>query len=291
MPDQKPTIVLIHGLWMTPKSWEPFRGYYAAGGHKVLAPPWPRLRGAVEDIRRDPSLLERLGVAEIVEHYDELIRALEEPPIIMGHSLGGLYVQLLLDRGLGAAGIAIDAAAPKGVLKLPLTQARSLWPVLKNPLNRNGTVALTLRQFRYAFANNMSESEARAAYELNAIPGPGRPVFQAGFAGLARNAATKIDYRNDTRAPLLFIAGSDDHIVPPSVSRANQHKYRHSKAVTAFKEFPGRSHLIVSQTGWEEVAELALSWGLAQIAATAPDGRPAAASANGGLSASASQAK
>ena len=285
MRDHKPPIVLIHGLWMTPKSWEPFRGHYADRGYHVLAPPWPRLRGDIEDIRRDPSLFDRLGVTEIVDYYDELIRALEEPPIIMGHSFGGLYVQLLLDRDLGAAGVAIDAAAPKGVLKLPLTQARSLWPVLKNPANRNRTVALTLDQFRYAFANNMSESEARAAYELNAIPGPGRPVFQAGFAGFASNAATKVNYRNDRRAPLLFIAGSEDHIVPPSVNRANQHKYRHSKAVTAFKEFPARSHLIVVQTGWQDVANHALAWALAQIDTTASGGQPPAASANGDVGA------
>jgi pimeloyl-ACP methyl ester carboxylesterase len=264
MTDEKRTIVLIHGLWMTPRSWDPFRHYYAERGHPVVAPPWPRLQ-EVEEVRRDSSPLDGLGVTEIVDHYQRVIRELDEPPIIMGHSFGGMYVQLLLDRGLGAAGVAIDAAAPKGVLKLPFSQARSLWPVLRNPANRNRTVALTFEQFKYAFANNMSDADARAAYELNAIPGPGRPVFQAGFATLAPHAATRVNYRNDTRAPLLFIAGGEDHIVPPSVNRSNCSKYRHSKAVTAFEEFPGRSHLIVAQTGWEEVADHALTWSLAQL--------------------------
>jgi pimeloyl-ACP methyl ester carboxylesterase len=267
MTNDRRTIFLIHGLWMTPRSWEPFHRHYAEHGHPVVAPPWPGLQGEVEDVRRDPSPLNGLGVTQIVDHYERVIRLLDEPPIIMGHSFGGLYVQLLLDRGLGAAGVAIDAAAPKGVLKLPPSQARSLWPVLKNPANRKRTVALTFKQFQYAFANNMSEADARAAYDLNAIPGPGRPVFQAGFAALAPHGATKVNYRNDKRAPLLFIAGGQDHIVPPAVNRANHHKYRHSKAVTAFKEFPGRSHLIVAQAGWEEVADHALSWSLAQIEA------------------------
>lgn len=269
----RPSIVLIHGLWMTPRSWSEFHGYYTNRGYRVLTPPWPRIGGGVEDVRRDPSPLNGLGVTEIVDHYDKLIRELDEPPIIMGHSFGGLYVQLLLDRGLGAAGVAIDAAAAKGVLKLPLSQARSLWPVLKNPANRNRTVALSFEQFTYAFANTMSERDARAAYERDAIPGPGRPVFQAGFAALAPHAATKINYRNDKRSPLLFIAGSEDHIVPPAVNKANHRKYRHSKAITHYKEFPGRSHLIVAQTGWEEVAEQALSWAVTH--ASAVPGSPA----------------
>ena len=258
----RPPIVLIHGLWMTPRSWSRFQADYTDRGHEVLAPSWPRLRGEVEDVRRDPAALNVLGVTEIVDHYDAIIRGLDEPPIIMGHSFGGLYVQLLLDRGLGAAGVAIDAAAPKGVLKLPVSQARALWPVLKNPANRKRTVPLTFEQFRYAFANNMTEPDARAAYERDAIPGPGRPVFQAGFAALDPHAATKVNYRNPERAPLLFIAGGEDHIVPPAVNKANYRKYRHSAAVTGYQEFPGRSHLIVAQSGWEEVAEHALSWAL-----------------------------
>jgi pimeloyl-ACP methyl ester carboxylesterase len=254
------TIVLIHGAWMTPRSWDPFRGYYEDRGYRVVAPPWPRLEGDVEAIRRDPSPMAGLGIAEIVDHFQELIGKLDEPPILMGHSFGGLFVQLLLDRGLGSAGVAIDAAAPKGVFRLPFSQARALSPVLRNPANRKRAVPLTFAQFRYAFANTMSEKAGRDQFELNAIPAPGRIVFEAGFANFNPHAVTKVNYRNDDRAPLLFIAGSEDHIVPASVNRANLNKYRNSKATTNYAEFPGRSHLIVAQEGWEEVAEHALGW-------------------------------
>jgi pimeloyl-ACP methyl ester carboxylesterase len=259
------TIVLVHGLWLTPHSWIRFRSYFEARNYRVLTPPWPRLVGDVDDIRRDPSMLNGLGVKECVDHYDTIIRDLDEPPIIVGHSFGGLYVQMLLDRGLGAAGVAIDSAQPKGILRLPAAQIRALSPVLLNPANRKRTVTLTYKEFRYGFANTMSDADARAAFESEAIPGPGRPVFETGLANINPRAVTRVNYRNDKRAPLLLIAGSDDHSAPASVNRSNYHKYQRSKAITSFKEFPGRSHLIVAQTGWEEVAGYALTWAEQQL--------------------------
>jgi len=260
------TIVLIHGAWMTPRSWDPFRGFYEQRGYRVLTPPWPRLEGEVEEIRRDPSAMVGLGVKEIVDGYEQIVRLLDEPPILMGHSFGGLFVQMLLDRGLGAAGVAIDAAQPKGVLRLPFSQIRALSPVLLNPWNVNRAVSFNFEQFRYAFANTMTEREARKAFQLNAIPAPGRIVFQTGLANLNPRAVTKVDYRNDRRAPLLLIAGAEDHTVPASVNRSNFRKYRNSKAITDFAEFPGRSHLTIAQEGWEEVAEYALSWAQKHVA-------------------------
>ena len=270
MTSRTNTIVLIHGAWMTPRSWDPFRGFCEQRGYRVLAPPWPRLEGEVEEIRRDPSAMAGLGMTEIVDNYEDVIRTLDEPPIIIGHSFGGLFVQMLLDRGLGAAGIAIDAAAPKGVWRLPFSQIRALSPVLLNPANVRRAVALSFDQFQYAFANTMTEREGREAFQLNAVPAPGRIVFQAGLANLNPRAASKVDYRNDRRAPLLLVAGGEDHIVPASVDRATLRKYRHSTARTDFVEFPGRSHLIVAQTGWEEVAEHALSWAQKHVAVPAP---------------------
>jgi pimeloyl-ACP methyl ester carboxylesterase len=270
MTSRTNTIVLIHGAWMTPRSWDPFRGFCEQRGYRVLAPPWPRLEGEVEEIRRDPSAMAGLGMTEIVDSYEHVIRTLDEPPIIIGHSFGGLFVQMLLDRGLGAAGIAIDAAAPKGVWRLPFSQIRALSPVLLNPANVRRAVALSFEQFQYAFANTMTEREAREAFQLNAVPAPGRIVFQAGLANLNPRAASKVDYRNDRRAPLLLVAGGEDHIVPASVNRANFRKYRRSTATTDFVEFSGRSHLIVAQTGWEEVAEHALSWAQKHVAVPAP---------------------
>lgn len=260
------TVVLIHGLWVTPRSWELFRGFYEERGCRVHAPAWPRMRGEVEDIRADPSALKGLGVLEVADHYAEFVRTLEEPPILVGHSFGGLMVEILLDRGLGAAGVSIDGAPPKGILRLPLAALRSSAPVLSNPLNYWRTVGLSFKQFRYGFANNMPEPEARAAYERYAVPGPGRPIFQAALANLNPRAATRVNRRNDRRAPLLIIAGSEDNQVPASLNRANFRKYARSKAVTEFKEFPNRSHLIVAQEGWQEVADYALSWAQAKAA-------------------------
>ena len=268
------SILLIHGLWMTPRSWELFQGLFEERGHKVLAQPWPRLQGEVEDIRRDPTPLNGLGIAEIANHYDKFVRSLDEPPIIMGHSLGGLIVQLLLNRGLGAAGVSIDGVAPRGVLQVPLSALRAASPVLRNPFNYSRTVPLNFEQFCYGFANVMPEAEARAAYERYAVPAPGRAVFQVALQNLDPWSPTRVNYRNANRAPLLIIAGSDDHQVPASLNRATFEKHKRSSRVTEFREFPGRSHLIMAQQGWQEVAEFALSW----AEANASDGTSRAAS-------------
>ena len=270
MKNEIKTIVLIHGLWMTPRSWEPFRHFYEERGYEVLAPAWPRLHGEVEEIRRDPSALAGLGLLEIFEHYDKFVRTLPEPPILIGHSFGGLAVQVLLDRGLGAAGVSIDGTAPKGILPLPFSVIRAANPVLSNPFNYGRTVALTFEQFRYTFANTMTEADARAAYEQQAVPGPGRPVFQSALGNLTPGAATMVNHLNDYRAPLLLIAGGSDHLVPPILNQVNFKKYGKSRAVTDYKEFPGRSHLIVAQEGWEEVAAYALNWVQAAIRNAAP---------------------
>ena len=254
------TVVLIHGLWMTPRCWDPFAQYFQRIGYKVHRPAWPRLHGEPENMRKSPEALAGLGVLEIADHYEKFVRSLPEPPILIGHSFGGLIVEILLDRGLGVAGVAIDATAPKGVYRLPFAQLRAASPVLSNPLNYRRTVMLTLDQFRYAFANTMSEAAARQAYDRDAIPGPGRPLFQAAFANFLPNAATKVDYRNGKRAPLLLIGGAQDHTVPASVCRSAFRKYRSARAVTEYKEFSGRCHLLITQDGWEEVADYAITW-------------------------------
>ena len=262
------TIVLIHGLWMTPCGWQLFRDFYEARGFRVLAPPWPRLHAQVDEVRRDPSVLAGLGVREIAEHYAAVVRTLPEPPILIGHSFGGLIVQMLLDRGLGAAGVSLDGTVPKGIFTLPFSALKAASPVLRNPLNYWRTVMLTFEQFRYAFANTMSEVAAREIYERHAIPGPGRPIFQAAFANFVPGAATSVNRRNRSRAPLLLIAGSEDHLVPAVLNRINRQKYADSGAVTDYQEFAGRSHLLIAQEGWQEVAEFALNWATAKAAST-----------------------
>lgn len=254
------TIVLIHGLWMTPRSWENWVDRYTRAGYRVFTPAWPRMEGEVEALRQDSSGLAGLGVIEVADHYDRIIRAQEKPPIIMGHSFGGLVVQLLLDRGLGAAGVAIDSAQTKGVFRLPFAQLRSSLPGLGNPANVHRVVALTPKQFHYAFTNTLSRHESDAVYNRQHVPGPGRPLFQAGLANVNPRAATRVNYRNNERAPLLFIAGGVDHTAPAAVNKENAYRYRRSTAVTDYTEFPGRSHYTLGQDGWEEVADYALAW-------------------------------
>jgi pimeloyl-ACP methyl ester carboxylesterase len=274
-PAQTQPIVLIHGMWMTPLSWEHWIDHYTDRGHRVLASAWPGLDAEPEQLRRDPSPLRGLGITEIVDHYDQIIRGLDRPPIIMGHSFGALVTQLLLDRGLGAAGVALNTAAPKGVLKLPLSTLRAALPALRNPGNRKKEVPLTPEQFHWCFTNALSKDESDAVYRRYYVPGSGRPFFQAGLANFNPNAATKVNYKNPKRAPLLFLTGTEDRICPPSVNRANFKKQRKAPSVTEHKEFPGRSHF-PGQEGWDEVADYALNWAIEhardrETAAAAPD--------------------
>jgi pimeloyl-ACP methyl ester carboxylesterase len=254
------TIVLIHGLWMTPRSWEHWVDRYRAAGFQVLAPAWPGMEAEVEELNRDPSPIERLKIAEIIDHYQGVIRGLDRPPIIMGHSFGGAFVQVLLDRGLGAAGVAIDSAAVKGVLRTPPSTLKSAFPVLKNPANARRAVPLTPEQFHYTFTNTLSEQESMAAYRRYHVPAAGHVLFEAGLANFTPHPATKVDFGNNDRAPLLFIIGGEDHISPPSLNLDNANHYRKSTAITDVKQFPGRSHYTLGQPGWEEVADFALNW-------------------------------
>ena len=259
-PASAPPIVLIHGLWLTPRSWEGWKDRFEARGHRVLAPAWPRMQEDIEEVRRDPSPMNGLGVTEVVDHYEGIIRGLDRPPVIMGHSFGGLFTELLLDRGLGAAGVAISPAPVKGVLRLPPAQLRAAFPVLGNPLNRKRTVQLTPKQFHYAFTNTMSEEEAGAAYDRYQVPGPGRVIFQAAFANFNPRAATRADFHKDDRAPLLVMGNDKDHTVPASVSKEAAKRLGKSKAVVDYKEFEGRPHFTAGAPGWEAVADYALEW-------------------------------
>ena len=254
------TIVLIHGLWMTPLSWENWIARYESRGHEVLAPAWPGLDGDVEQLRTDPSAIEHLGLGEIVDHYETVIGGLPEAPIIMGHSFGGAITEILLDHGFGAAGVAIDAASVRGVTKLPLSTLRSAFPVLRNPATNHRAVGLTAEQFHYAFTNTMTAEESAAVYERYAVPGPGRVLWQGALANFNPHTPARVNFDNDDRAPLLLIAGGVDHVVPASVDRQMAKRQSRSAAVTDYTEFPGRSHFTIGQEGWEEVADYALDW-------------------------------
>jgi pimeloyl-ACP methyl ester carboxylesterase len=256
------TIVLIHGLWMTPRSWEHWVARYTAAGYRALAPAWPGLEGEVDALNADSTPLTRLTITAIVDHYERIIRDLDRPPMIIGHSFGGTFVQLLLQRGLGAAGVTLASAPVKGVARLPLSTVRVSLPVLRNPANRRRAVPLTPAQFHYAFTNTMTAAESREVYDRYHVPAAANVLFEGAFANLNPRSPLKVDFSNPNRAPLLFIAGGADRLVPPVVNRDNARRYRRSSALTAYREFPGRSHYTVGQPGWQEVADYALSWAL-----------------------------
>jgi pimeloyl-ACP methyl ester carboxylesterase len=269
-----PTIVLIHGLWLTPRSWEGWKARFEQRGHEVLAPAWPRMDGEVEALRRDPSVMNGLGLAEVVDHYDRIIRGLGTPPVIMGHSTGGLVTELLLDRGLGAAGVGLSPAPVKGVLRAPPPLLRTVFPALRNPSNKNKTVPMTPKQFRRGFTNTMNDADAEAAYARYYVPAPGRVVFQAALANLNPRAVTQVDFHKDDRPPLLVIGNDQDHTIPASVSREAAQRLGKSKAVVDYKEFSGRPHFPAAP-GWEAVADYALEWAHRHTAAPARMEEPA----------------
>jgi pimeloyl-ACP methyl ester carboxylesterase len=255
------TVVFVHGAWVTPLCWEPFIGFFRQRGHECLAPAWPFKDLPVDEQRRAPAPgLARLGVLEIVAHYERIIRALAEPPLLVGHSFGGLFVQMLLDRGLGRAGVAIDSAPPRGVLVYQWSALKSNSGALLAPFGWRRVLRLSFEDFCYAFVHTLGPADQRAAYDSLVVPETGRIFFQAALAPLDPRAATLVNFTNPKRAPLLLIAGSDDRIVPAAVNRANWRKYRWSPARTDFKEFPGRTHALIGQPGWDEVALYAAQW-------------------------------
>ena len=269
------TIVLIHGFWVTPRSWEHWIERYEQAGYRVLAPAYPGFEVEVEALNADTSPIAALTVPAVVEHLEAIVGELESPPILIGHSAGGTFVQLLLDHGFGAAGVAINSAPTEGVRVTPPSQIKSLFPALKNPANRHRAVGFTPKQWHYVFTNTFSEDESQALYERYHVPASGAILWGIVLANLEPgHQATWVDYKNDSRAPLLFISGAEDHLMPPSVQRSNAKHYK-SNTITEVKEYEGRPHLLPAQEGWEEVADYALEWAVANAKqpAVTPAGR------------------
>jgi pimeloyl-ACP methyl ester carboxylesterase len=253
-------VLFIHGLWLHSSSWQPWIERFQQAGYEASAPPWPGEPDSVDAARSDPDALAGYGIDDVVESYGEVIDTMDEAPILIGHSFGGTIVEKLLGQGRGRAGIAIDAAGIKGVLPVPISALRSAFPVLKNPANRGRAVSLTAEQFRYAFANAVSEEESDALHERWAIPAPGKPLFQAATANVTPHSEDAVDTKNGDRGPLLLIAGGQDHTVPEKVTKSTLKQYKHSDAVTDLVEFGDRGHSLVIDAGWPDVADACLTW-------------------------------
>jgi pimeloyl-ACP methyl ester carboxylesterase len=251
----KKTIMLVHGAWVTPDCWENFRTYFESKGYACIVPAWPYLNRPVAELRESPDpKLKYTTIKSLVDHYEQLIKNLPEPPILIGHSFGGLIVQMLIDRGLGVAGIAIDAGPPRGVVP-SLRAIRSAAPVLFSWFGWRRVLTMSFKSFSETFANRLGATEQRSAYENYIVPAPGRIYFQA-----AIGIGNGVDFANPTRSPLLLIAGEDDRTSTPSMVEAMYRKYSKSPMQTDIMRFPKRSHWLIAEPGWEEVAAKSLEW-------------------------------
>jgi pimeloyl-ACP methyl ester carboxylesterase len=261
------TIVLIHGFWVTPRSWEHWKARYESQGFTVHTPAYPGFEVEVEALRADPTPIEELTANKVVDHLSAFLDSLdvsESKPILMGHSAGGAFTQVLLDHGYGCAGVTMNSAPTEGIRATPWTQLHSVFPVLKNPLNHHRAVGFTADQWKYAFANTYTDEESLAFYERYHIPASGRVLFDSVLANWQPgHQDTWVDFKNPKRVPLLFLSGSEDHIMPESVQSSNRKHYKAEGTVTEQETYEGRPHLMTAGQGWEEVADRALEWALA----------------------------
>jgi non-heme chloroperoxidase len=257
---RRPPVVFVHGLWLLSSSWDRWRALFDEAGYSTLAPGWPDDPETVEEAKQHPEVFAHKTVGQVADHVEDVIRKLDQKPAVIGHSFGGLIAQIVAGRGLASVTVAIDPAPFRGVLPLPISALKSARPVLGNPANRNRAVPLTYEQFRFAFANAVSEDEAKELYERFAVPAPGAPIFQAAAANLNPWTEAKVDTRNPDRGPLLILSGQNDNTVPWAVSNASFKKQRRNENVTEIAEMPLRGHALTIDSGWHEVADTALDF-------------------------------
>jgi len=257
---RKTPVIFIHGLWLLPSSWDRWATVFADAGFAPLTPGWPDDPQTVEDAKAHPEVFANKSIGDVAEHYAAVIQALDKKPAVIGHSFGGLLAQIVAGRGLAAATVAIDAAPFRGVLPLPISALRSASAALKNPRNKHRAIPLTFDQFRYAFANAVSEDEAKELFETYAVPAPGEPLFQAAFANINPWTEAKVDHENVERGPMLIVSGEKDHTVPPAICKADYKIQKKNPGVTELVEMPGRGHALTIDSGWREVADTALAF-------------------------------
>jgi pimeloyl-ACP methyl ester carboxylesterase len=253
-------VVFVQGRWLLPSSWDRWAKVFEDAGFVALTPGWPDDPDTVEEGNVHPGVFAHKSVGQVADHFDEIIRGLTKKPAIIGHSFGGLLAQILAGRGLAAATVAISPAPFRGVLPLPFSALKSAWPVLGNPANRNRAIPLTFDQFRYAFANAVSEHEAQLLYDTFAVPASGKPLFQAATANLNPWTEAKVDTDNPDRGPLLILSGEKDNTVPWAIANASFKLQQRNPAVTEILELPNRGHALTIDNGWREVADTALAF-------------------------------
>ena len=256
----KTPVVFIHGLWLLPSSWDNWAERFEEAGYVAVTPSWPDDPETVDEARAHPEVLAGKTLKQIADHVAEVIQALDRKPIVMGHSTGGLLAQMLADRGLSLATVAIDPGPFRGVLPLPLSTLRAAAPVLKNPRNRSRAVALTLDEFKYGWANALSDEEARELYDSYHVAGPGVALMQMANANINPRTEARLDPANPSRGPLLIIDGEKDHTVPWAIANAAYKRQRHNTAVTEIAKIPDRGHSLTIDHGWAEVADTALEF-------------------------------
>jgi pimeloyl-ACP methyl ester carboxylesterase len=253
-------VVFVHGLWLLPSSWDAWAELFIESGYTPVQPGWPDDPETVAEAKAHPEVFAGKSIGEIADHLEAVIRGLDKKPAVIGHSFGGLLTEILAGRGLAAVSVAISPAPFRGVLPLPISALRSGSPVLRNPKNKHRAIPLTYEQFRYSFANAVDEDEAKELYETYSVPGPGEPLFQAASANFNPWTEAKVDTKNPKRGPLLIVSGERDHTVPPAIAKASYKKERKNEGVTEFVSVPGRGHALIIDSGWRDVAEIALDF-------------------------------
>jgi len=256
----RPPVVFVHGLWLLPSSWDRWAALFEENGYVALTPGWPDDPETVEEAKAHPEVFAGKSIGQVADHFEEIIRGLTRKPAIIGHSFGGLLTQILAGRGLAAASVAIDPAPFRGVLPLPISSLKSAFPVLGNPANRSRAVPLTYEQFRYGFANAVSEDEAKQLYETYAVPTSGKPLFQAAAANLNPWTQAKVDTDIPQRGPLLIISGEKDHTLPWAIAHASYNHQEDNDGATEIVEIKNRGHALTIDSGWREVADTALGF-------------------------------
>ena len=253
-------VVFVHGLWLLPSSWERWAEAFEEAGYIALTPDWPGDPATVAEANANPGAMANKTVGQVADHFSAVIAQLERKPAVVGHSFGGLLAQILAGRGQSAVTVAISPAPFRGVLPLPFSALKASWPVLGNPANRNRAVPLSYEQFRYAFANAVSEDEARELYRTYAVPASGAPLFQAAAANLNPWTEAQVDTLNHERGPLLVVSGQKDHTAPWAIANASFRQQQVNPGLTEIVEMPGRGHSLVIDSGWREVADTALAF-------------------------------